>query len=56
MLTTHNHKNILINNNNSNNNNNTKTTHMGLQLDAHENIDGQNNGVAKELMDITLVI
>ena len=34
----------------------TKTTHMGLQIDAHENMDGQNNSVIKELMDSTLII
>ena len=44
---------VIINNNNSNNNNNTKTTHTGLQIDAHENIDGQKNSVSKELMDST---
>ena len=35
-----------INNNNSSKSNNTKTTHMGLQIDGHENMDRQNNSVA----------
>ena len=39
-----------------NNNNNSKTTHIGLQIDAHENIDGQNSSVTKELMNSTLII
>ena len=47
--------NIIITNNNSNNNN-TKTTKMGLQIYAHENIDGQNNKVTKELMDRKLIL
>ena len=29
---------------------------MGLKIDAHENIDGQNNSVTKELMNSTLII
>ena len=29
---------------------------MGLQIYAHENIDGQNNKVTKELMDRKLII
>ena len=29
---------------------------MGLKIDAHENIDRQNNSVTKELMDSTLII
>ena len=48
--------NIIINNGNSNNNNNTKTTHTGLQTDAHKNIDGENNSVTKDLMDSMLII
>ena len=35
--------------NNSNNNNNTQTTHTSLQIDAYENIDGQNNNVKRNL-------
>ena len=38
-----------INITNNNNNNNSKTTHMGLQIDAHENTDGQNNNVQRNL-------
>ena len=45
---------IIINHND--NNDNTKTTHTGLQIDAHENIDGQNNSVMKELMNSMLII
>ena len=41
--------NINITNNNNNNNNNSKTTYMGLQIDAHENTDGQNNNVQRNL-------
>ena len=33
-----------------------QTTHMGLKIDAHKNIDRQNNSVTKELMDNTLII
>ena len=33
-----------------------QTTHMGLKIDAHKNIDGQNNSVTKKLMDSTLII
>ena len=29
---------------------------MGLKIDAHESIDGQNNSVTKELMDSTLIL
>ena len=29
---------------------------MGLKIDAHKNIDGQNNSVTKKLMDSTLII
>ena len=42
--------------NNNNNNNNSKTTHTGLQIDVHENIDGWNNSVAKEDMNGMLII
>ena len=55
MLTTT-KSNISIIDNNNNNNNNSKTTHIGLQIDAHENIDGQNSSVTKELMNSTLII
>ena len=46
------------NNNNSNNNNNTKATNYttSLKVDAHKNIDGQNNNITKELMDSILII
>ena len=37
------------------NSSNSKTTHTGLQIDAHENIDGQNNSVTKELMNSMLI-
>ena len=43
-------------NNNSSSNSNTKTTCYGLPIDAHENIDGQNNNVNKELKESTLTI
>ena len=46
--------NINIINNNSNSN--SKTAHSGLQIDVHENIDGQNNSVGKELMNSTLTM
>ena len=49
---------IKNNNNNSNNNNNTKATNYttSLKVDAHKNIDGQNNNITKELMDSILII
>ena len=49
---------IKNNNNNSNNNNNTKATNYTtrLKVDAHKNIDGQNNNITKELMDSILII
>ena len=28
---------------------------MGLQIDAHENIDGKTDSVTKELMDSTII-
>lgn len=56
MLTTTQTNIIIINSNNSNNNSDTKTTPTGLRADAHENIDGQKNGVNKEPMDNTLII
>ena len=40
----------------SNDNNNSKTTHSGLQIDALENSDVQNNSVTKEPMSSTLII
>ena len=40
----------------NNNNNNSKTTHTGLQIDVYQNIDGQNNSVAKQLMNGMLII
>ena len=45
------------NNNNSNNNSNTKATNYttSLKVDAHKNIDGQNNNITKELMDSILI-
>ena len=39
---------------NNNNNSSTKTTLMGLQIDAYENKDGQNNSIIKELKDSAL--
>ena len=30
--------------------------HLVLQIDAHKNIDGQNNSVTKELINSTLII
>ena len=48
--------NIINNNNNNNNDNSSIITHVSLQIDAHENIDEQNNSVTKELMKSTLII
>ena len=50
--------NIIINNydNSINNNSSTKTTHTGLKIDPHEDIDLENNSVTKELIDSKLII
>ena len=59
MLTTTKTNINIINNNNNNNNNNDNSsiiTHVSLQIDAHENIDEQNNSVTKELMNSTLIL
>lgn len=34
----------------------TKTTHMDLQIDAEENIEGQNNSVTQERISSSLII
>ena len=56
LTTTKTNINIINNNNNNNNDNSSIITQVSLQIDAHENIDEQNNSVTKELMNSTLII